>query len=221
MKIRNQIFLIIGLVSVAFGACKKADDGNEDTILLLLLAQATAVAPCTTRCHIYTTDQRMTGRLVGAGGIAGADAICNGDVNRVRGKVYKAMISVPGQREILGNPTGTLTYTDWVLKANTFYSPSTDSANTTGSTTNANRIFNDSGTAMQMNFNLSSATPRFWTGITIAGGNFINGDNCNNWTSFNFGASGFTGVVGASTTNLVEATTNTCNEQRTIICVEQ
>lgn len=218
----KQAFLVFFLIASLFlGACKKSDDGNDDTLLLLLLAQATTVVPCTTRCHIFSTEQLSTGTLSGLGTIRSADATCNGDSNRVRGKVYKAMVSIPGEREILGNPTGTLTYTDWVLKANTFYSPSTDAANTTGSTTNGNRIFNDSGTAMQMNFALSSATPRFWTGITISSGNLANGNNCNNWSSSNIGVSGVTGIVGASTTNLVDTTTNTCNQIRTFICVEQ
>lgn len=159
--------------------------------------------------------------MIGIGGITGADAVCNGDTGRVRGKTYKAMVAVPGVREALGNPTGTMTYTDWVLKANTFYSNSTDTSNTTGSTTTSNRIFLDSNTTMQMNFALGTNGTRFWTGMTITGGNLANDVNCSNWSSSNVGVSGVTGVVGASTTTLVEVTTDTCNVGKRIVCVEQ
>ncbi|TGM87063.1 DUF1554 domain-containing protein [Leptospira bouyouniensis] len=169
---------------------------------------------------MYLTSSSRSG-FIGSGGIVGADASCNGDTDRVRSKTYKAMISIPGVREALGNPTGTMTYTDWVFKANTFYSNSTDTSNTTGATTTSNRIFRDSNTTMQMNFALGTNGTRFWTGMTITGGNLANDVNCTNWTSSNVGVSGVTGVVGASTTTLVETTTDTCNIAKKIVCVEQ
>ncbi|WP_051122376.1 Len family endostatin-like outer membrane lipoprotein [Leptospira wolbachii] len=211
------VFLVF--LSALLGACKKSNDGNDDTILTLLLLQATAATPCTTRCHIYLSEKY--GGALGIGGIKGPDAICNGDINRVKGKTYKAMISVPGSREITGSATGTPTYTDWVLKANTFYSNSTDPSNTTGSTTNANRIFRDSNVTMQMNFPLGTNGTTFWTGITITGGNFANGDNCTNWSTIGAGVNGQVGVVGASATTLVDATTNVCNVSNRVVCVEQ
>ncbi|TGL23035.1 DUF1554 domain-containing protein [Leptospira yanagawae] len=220
MKFNIRFILVFLLIFLTLGACKKSDDGNDDTILALLIAQSTASVPCSTRCHIYLTSSGTGGRT-GIGGITGADAICNGDLNRVRGKTYKAMVAIPGVREVLGNPTGTLTYTDWVLKANTFYSNSTDSTNTTGSTTTSNRIFRDSNTTMQMNFALGDNGSRFWTGITITGGNLVNGDSCSSWAISNIGVNGVTGVVGASTTTLVEVTTDTCNTTKKIVCVEQ
>ncbi|WP_035982698.1 Len family endostatin-like outer membrane lipoprotein [Leptospira meyeri] len=220
MKFSDRYILIFLFLVVMLGACKKSDNDDDNTLLALILAQSTASAPCTTRCHIFLSSNVMG--TPGVGGITGADAICNGDVNRQRGKTYKAMVSVPGVREVLGNPTGTLTYTDWVFKASTFYSNSTDSSNTTGATTTANRIFRDSNTTMQMNFALGTNGTRFWTGITITGGNLANStDNCSNWASINGGVSGVTGVVGASTTSLVDATTNACNTSARIVCVEQ
>ncbi|XDD45943.1 DUF1554 domain-containing protein [Leptospira sp. WS39.C2] len=214
----SLVFLVFA--SAFLSACNTSKDNSDDTTLFaLLLAQSTS-APCTTRCHIFLTSTGSGGRI-GIGGITGADATCNGDTNRVRGKTYKAMVAIPGVREVLGNPTGTLTYTDWVLKANTFYSNSTDTSNTTGSTTTSNRIFRDSNTTMQMNFALGDNGTRFWTGITITGGNLANDVNCTNWTSSNVGVSGVTGVVGASTTTLVETTTDTCNIAKKIVCVEQ
>ncbi|MGV3665863.1 MAG: Len family endostatin-like outer membrane lipoprotein [Leptospira bouyouniensis] len=213
-----MVFLVF--FSALLGACKTSKDNNDDTTLLALLLAQTATAPCSTRCHIYLTSSSRSG-FIGSGGIVGADASCNGDTDRVRGKTYKAMISIPGVREALGNPTGTMTYTDWVFKANTFYSNSTDTSNTTGATTTSNRIFRDSNTTMQMNFALGTNGTRFWTGMTITGGNLANDVNCTNWTSFNVGVSGVTGVVGASTTTLVETTTDTCNIAKKIVCVEQ
>ncbi|MCW7510707.1 Len family endostatin-like outer membrane lipoprotein [Leptospira levettii] len=215
----SLVFLVFA--SAFLSACNTSKESNDDTTLFaLLLAQSTS-APCSTRCHIFLTSTIRSG-LIGSGGIVGADAVCNADSNRVRGKTYKAMVSVPGVREVLGNPTGTLTYTDWVLKANTFYSNSTDTSNTTGSTTTSNRIFRDSNTTMQMNFALGDNGTRFWTGITITGGNLVNSsDNCTNWTISNAGINGVTGVVGASTTSLVEVTTDTCNIAKKIVCVEQ
>ncbi|MCG6145306.1 Len family endostatin-like outer membrane lipoprotein [Leptospira bandrabouensis] len=211
------VFLVF--FSALLGACKKSNDGNDDTILTLLLIQATAATPCTTRCHIYLSQKY--GGWLGIGGIKGADAICNGDTNKVKGKTYKAMVSVPGEREITGSVTGTPTYTDWVLKANTFYSNSTDPTNTTGSTTTANRIFRDSNVTMQMNFPLGTNGSNFWTGITITGGNFANGSNCSNWSTGLPGVNGQIGTVGASTTTLVDATINACNIAGHVVCVEQ
>lgn len=215
-----MVFLVFA--SAFLSACNPSKDNNDETTLLavILLAQSTS-APCTTRCHIFLSANTPRG-FIGAGGIVGADAVCNGDLNKVSGKTYKAMVSVPGVREVLGNPTGTFTYTDWVLKANTFYSNSTDTSNTTGSTTTSNRIFRDSNTTMQMNFALGDNGTRFWTGMTITGGNLVNSsDNCTNWTISNAGINGVTGVVGASTTSLVEVTTDTCNIAKKIVCVEQ
>lgn len=220
MKFINRFQLVILAVFFTLGACKKSDDGNDDTILALLIAQSQTVVPCSTRCHMFLSSA-VLGSLVGVGGITGADALCNGDTSRVRGKTYKAMVAVPGVREVLGNPTGSLTYTDWVLKANTFYSNSTDTSNTTGSTTTSNRIFRDSNTTMQMNFALGTNGTRFWTGMTITGGNLANDVNCSNWTSLNGGVNGVTGVVGASTTTLVETTTDACNISKRVVCVEQ
>lgn len=212
-----MVFLVF--TSALLGACKKSNDGNDDTILTLLLIQATSATPCTTRCHIYLSEKY--GGALGIGGIKGPDAICNGDINRVKGKTYKALISVPGVREITGSETGTPTYTDWVLKANTFYSNSTDPTNTTGSTTTANRIFRDSNVTMQMNFPLGTNGSNFWTGITITGGNFANGSNCTNWSSGLPGVNGQIGTVGASNTTLVSATTSACNIANHVVCVEQ
>ncbi|TGM31837.1 DUF1554 domain-containing protein [Leptospira biflexa] len=170
---------------------------------------------------MFLSSSTRSGRI-GIGGVAGADAVCNADSNRLQDKTYKAMVTVSGVREALGNPTGTMTYTDWVLKANTFYSNSTDTANTTGSTTTSNRIFRDSNTTMQMNFALGTNGTRFWTGMTITGGNLVNSsDNCTNWTITNAGINGVTGLVGASTTTLVDTTTDTCNVTKSIVCVEQ
>lgn len=213
-----MVFLVF--FSALLGACKTSKDNNEDTTLLALLLAQTASAPCSTRCHIFLSANTPRG-FIGAGGIVGADAVCNGDLNKISGKTYKAMVSVPGVREALGNPTGTMTYTDWVFKANTFYSNSTDTSNTTGATTTSNRIFRDSNTTMQMDFALGTNGTRFWTGMTITGGNLTNDVNCTNWTSSNVGVSGVTGVVGASTTTLVETTTDTCNVAKKIVCVEQ
>ncbi|WP_243396125.1 Len family endostatin-like outer membrane lipoprotein [Leptospira levettii] len=214
----SLVFLVFA--SAFLSACNTSKDSNDDTTLFALLLAQSASAPCSTRCHIFLTSSGRSG-LIAVGGITGADAACNGDANRVQGKTYKAMVTVPGVREALGNPTGTMTYTDWVLKANTFYSNITDPSNTTGSTTTSNRIFRDSNTTMQINFALGSNGIRFWTGMTITGGNLANDVNCTNWTSSNGGVSGVTGVVGASTTTLVETTTNTCNNANRIICVEQ
>ncbi|MBL0955396.1 MAG: DUF1554 domain-containing protein [Leptospira sp.] len=213
-----MVFLVFA--SAFLSACNTSKDNNDDTTLFALLLAQSASAPCTTRCHIFLTSSGAGGRIA-AGGIAGADALCNADTNRVSGKTYKAMVSIPGVREALGNPTGTMTYTDWVLKANTFYSNSTDTSNTTGSTTTSNRIFRDSNTTMQINFALGANGTRFWTGMTITGGNIANGDNCTNWGITNVGVSGLTGIVGASSTTLVETTTNTCNLTNKIVCVEQ
>ncbi|WP_372487246.1 Len family endostatin-like outer membrane lipoprotein [Leptospira levettii] len=214
----SLVFLVFA--SAFLSACNTSKDSNDDTTLLALLLTQSTSAPCSTRCHMFLSSN-VLGTLVGVGGITGADALCNGDVGKVRGKTYKAMIAVPGVREVLGNPTGTLTYTDWVLKANTFYSNSTDTSNTTGSTTTSNRIFRDSNTTMQMNFALGTNGSRFWTGMTISGGNLANDVNCSNWTSLNGGVSGVTGVVGASTTTLVETTTDACNISKKVVCVEQ
>ncbi|GBF43966.1 lipoprotein [Leptospira ellinghausenii] len=213
-----MVFLVFA--SAFLSACNTSKESNEDTTLLALLLAQSASAPCSTRCHIFLSANTPRG-FIGAGGIVGADAVCNGDLNKVSGKTYKAMVSIPGVREALGNPTGTMTYTDWVLKANTFYSNSTNTSNTTGSTTTSNRIFRDSNTTMQMNFALGDNGTRFWTGMTITGGNLANDVNCTNWTSSNVGVSGVTGVVGASTTTLVETTTDTCNIAKKIVCVEQ
>ncbi|TGL56900.1 Len family endostatin-like outer membrane lipoprotein [Leptospira jelokensis] len=214
-----MVFLVF--FSALLGTCEPSEDSNEENIILALLYHSsTASAPCTERCHIFLTSSGTGGRI-GIGGITGADAVCNGDLNRIKGKTYKAMVTIPGVREALGNPTGTMTYTDWVLKANTFYSNSTDTSNTTGATTTSNRIFRDSNTTMQMNFALGTNGTQFWTGMTITGGNIANDVNCSNWASSNIGVSGATGVVGASTTTLVDTTTDTCNMAKKIVCVEQ
>ncbi|TGL17403.1 DUF1554 domain-containing protein [Leptospira bourretii] len=211
--------LVLLFIMVMLGACKKSEDDNDTTLLALVLAQATASAPCSTRCHIFLSEPSIGN--IGSGGIKGPDAVCNFDINRQRGKTYKAMVTVPGVREVLGNPTGTLTYTDWVLKANTFYSNSTDTSNTTGATTTSNRIFLDSNNPMQMNFALGTNGTRFWTGMTITGGNLVNGDNCSSWSSPNGALNGLTGVVGASTTSLVDVTTSACVLTNRVVCVEQ
>ncbi|MCW7460531.1 Len family endostatin-like outer membrane lipoprotein [Leptospira limi] len=214
-----MVFLVFA--SAFLSACNTSKDNNDDTTLFALLLAQSASAPCSTRCHIFLSSSLRSGRI-GIGGITGADAVCNADSNRIQGKTYKAMITVPGVREAIGNPTGSMTYTDWVLKANTFYYNSTDASNTTGSTTTSNKIFRDSNTTMQINFALGANGTRFWTGMTITGGNIANSsDNCTNWTITNAGVNGVTGVVGASTTTLVDTTTDTCNLTKSIVCVEQ
>lgn len=202
------------------GACKKSDDGNEETLLTLLLAQSTVSVPCANRCHVFLTATKVTGSI-GTGGITGADAVCNADSNKVQGKTYKALLTVPGVREVLGAIIGTLTYTDWVLKASTFYSSVTDVSNPTGATTIVKRVFNGSNILMQMNFTIGSNGTRFWTGMTNNAGSLENGVNCTNWTSANGGVNGLTGVINASSTSLVDTTTNTCNTSLSLVCIEQ
>ncbi len=137
------------------------------------------------------------------GGIAGADAICNGDAAKpgITPNVYKAMIAVGGTRT--GSPV-----VGWVFAATTKY-------------------FRSDGTTLIATSNGSSVLPfalsnsfsgvDYWTGLTTTWG--ASGSHCTNWTSS--AGSGAVGDGSVLTNSSINTATPSCSLTKNLVCVQQ
>ena len=165
---------------------------------------------------IYVTDGTTDG-LIGAGGIAAADAFCMADANRPASVTNADAfltdgpvgVRIPCTTANCGGGPGE--HVDWVLDANTQY---TRTDGTVIGTTNANGIFS---------FPLTNS----WNGVEETSYTGIGIDwtpttlDCSGWTT---AAGVVTGTVGAnnSTTNTaLNTATATCDTGARLICVQR
>ncbi|HNN80300.1 MAG TPA: DUF1554 domain-containing protein [Leptospiraceae bacterium] len=166
--------------------------------------------------RIFITVATYNGNL---GGVTGADAKCNADVNRPNdGSTYRALVVDNSSlaRRACSNPdcTNSAENLNWTFKPNTAYVRATDSAAIL--TTNAGGIFtfgtltNSFGTG---------ATVSYWTGLR---NNWQSSSNdCSDWTNSTGGIDGRTGDSTATNSNAIRNNTPACNTFWYLVCVEQ
>lgn len=164
---------------------------------------------------IFITALTYNGDLMtagaGANGAAGADNLCNADINKPNASNYKALVMDSVNR------TAVPSYINWVLLPNTTYIRAADSA--TIFTTNASSIFtfgtltNSMGTGSQQ---------EYWTGFQQGGTDWATStQRCTNWTNGTVA----TARYGLSNTITYESfafvTSSTCSNLKHILCAEQ
>jgi len=156
----------------------------------------------------------ISSSLMSGSGGAGADSVCNNDVNRPRlGSTYKAIIG----KEAADDATVLREAgVDWVLAANQKYYRPVD-----------NRLIGTTDALARLPFNLTNSfhtsAMNFWSGLAA---NFMHsGFNCKasgqvSWSRIVPG----TGGVGSATAidgNAISSGTASCNSPQRLLCAEQ
>ncbi|MEM7181395.1 MAG: putative Ig domain-containing protein [Spirochaetota bacterium] len=197
--------------------------GGPSSVTLTIAVQATLY-------KIFVTASKHTGDLKtngsGSDGPAGADSLCNADTNKPDSSSYKALVVASGSRIACTSSdcTDASQNIDWVMKANSIYVRSSDSAYLF--ITNDAGIF-DYGTASNP-FD-SGIQKQYWTGMSYSGwpgyGNWVVYDdsagNCTKWA-----VTSGEGKVGYSdqtdyTSIRTRDVSPSCSESRYLLCVEQ
>ncbi|MCR9143998.1 MAG: DUF1554 domain-containing protein [bacterium] len=209
-------------------ACSKAFPGDESALAVTMLA---ALAPpaaadgaatgAATIKKVFLSNTRPGGNM---GGIAGADAICNGDANKPDAASYKALLVDGVNRRACVNancaPGNGGDGLDWVFQSDTTYHRDDGGGSFTAvMTTNANRI---AAFPLSANGFDASGANEYWTGLetdwTVA---FSGSDlDCADWAG---GGTGQSGTGGSATSDAISFSTPFCGIAGTyhLICVEQ
>ena len=158
----------------------------------------------------FVTSLTYDGNL---GGSTGADAKCNADPSRpgITPNVYKALLVQGAVRRATTTANMSVSPVDWVLLASTRYFQS--DGTTLSFLSNANRIF-VFGTLTN-----SFGTGDAWTGISADWTNHAN--HCTNWSSNSNAVNGRFGSMNVATSSSISSATVTCDQQRSILCVQQ
>lgn len=191
--------------------CARYDVQGNYLFLLLLSVLATGQG------RIFLTAAQTTGNI---GGISGADAICNSDVNRPSTfTTYKALLVDGSSRSACSSTNcatnGIAENIDWVLRPNKSY------FRTDGTlilTTNAAGI-----TPFNLTASFTGAGDLYWTGMRSTPNDWQSStaNRCLFWadgTAFNNGG---TGIGNAVDSTSIRNTNPTCSSQRQLLCVEQ
>lgn len=152
-------------------------------------------------------------------GIAGADSICNSDVNKPSASpnIYKAFIADGINRKSATNPDSTGVAVgaqiDWVLYANTTYFRA--DGVTPLFNINASQLF-DLNTAVQNP--IDPSITYYWTGIS---NNWTSVQNCSDWTNQTGGFGGDAGDGTVAGLSSIRSTTGLCNSNVRLFCIQQ
>ncbi|MCB1177023.1 MAG: cadherin-like beta sandwich domain-containing protein [Leptospiraceae bacterium] len=196
-----------------FNLVVTAQNGSQNTYTINVTRESPALTP--TGLRIFVTDAVYDGNL---GGVSGADSKCNSDINKPNdGSTFKALVSADPNGVVsdrsacnAGNCSTANQNRDWVIKANSEYFRSSDSARILTSTAAGILIFGS------LENNISTSNLDVWTGLN---GDWTVSDNCADWTS-----NSSTGRVGNSNflnQNSIGLKVETCSLQKHLICVEQ
>lgn len=158
---------------------------------------------------IFVTSLGQTGAL---GGIAGADNLCQANVNCPVGKICKAMMGDSGfllRRASISSNIGD-GQIDWVLKPYASYYRS-NRTDLIGTTTSASLF------TFNLTFAISGTSSTAWTGLSPDWTN--NANSCTGWTVP--GVFGYGGDTGSSTTSALGFNSFSCGSSLVHYCVEQ
>ncbi|MCE9596785.1 MAG: DUF1554 domain-containing protein [Spirochaetia bacterium] len=181
---------------------------NDDPIKSAIASYALeAGSRAETHPRIYSTTSSYS--TAGLGSVAGADAICNTDINKPAGGVFRALIAGPGAR--VGSITANVGdgQLDWVLKPNKKYYRAAD-----------DRLIQETNSVGLFPFPIKESiadTPgNAWTGLTAG---WITGGHCSSWSAI--GGTADAADTRALTTDAVGGVPVVCTSSAKIICVER
>lgn len=218
---------IVLLALVLAVGCTQSFPGSASDAELLILATrlstqnplsssaSSAASPsCASSAFCYTF---RTNGLPSAsfGGVAGADAVCNADVNKPAGAVgtFKALLADPQNNLRRASVTANLGdgQVDWVLQANKEYRRSNGIV--VVGISNAQRLF-----TFALTNSFVTAMGGHWTGLA---GNWTNDAlHCLGWSTT--AGSGRDGADNSNTNTAISNAGTLCNTAGpTLICIEQ
>ncbi|HQI18577.1 MAG TPA: DUF1554 domain-containing protein [Leptospiraceae bacterium] len=216
-----QIVLVLIVSSSCTGSFPRTSLDSESQLLLARAlfqsssaTSAAAVPSCASNafCYTFRTNGLASANL---GGISGADATCNSDVNKPAGATgsFKAFLVDPQTNLRRASVTANLGdgQIDWVLRPSKQYRRS-DGITILG-TTGSNSLF----TFALTNSFVSSAGGH-WTGLASTW--VYDACHCTGWTST--AGSGRDGADNSTSTTAIFNNATLCNTSGpTIICIEQ
>lgn len=146
------------------------------------------------------------------GGIAGADSLCQSNVNCPAGKQCKAMLGDSAFSARRASTTANVgdAQIDWVLKPNSSYYRS-NRTDLIGTTNNVSLL------TFNLTFAIAGSSSTAWTGLNPNWTN--NGNDCTGWTVT--GTSGYGGDTGSNTSSALGFNSFGCGSSLLFYCVEQ